>query len=42
MVLTPHNAGGIGGWHDAFERIAANLSRVEAVRAPVTWGIVPA
>lgn len=42
VVLTPHNAGGIGGWHDAFERISANLGRVEAGRPPVTWGIPPA
>ena len=42
VVLTPHNAGGIGGWQDAFQRIAANLARVEAGRAPVSWGIPPA
>jgi len=42
VVLTPHNAGGIGGWHDVFERIAANLRRVEAGRRPVSWGIPPA
>ncbi len=41
VVLTPHNAGGVGGWHDAFERISANLRRVEAGRPPVTWGIPP-
>ena len=42
VVLTPHNAGGIGGWDDAFQRIADNLRRVEAGRPPVTWGIPPA
>jgi phosphoglycerate dehydrogenase-like enzyme len=42
VVLTPHNAGGIGGWEDAFERIVANLRRVESGRQPVTWGIPPA
>ena len=29
VVLTPHNAGGVGGWHDVFERISGNLRRVE-------------
>jgi phosphoglycerate dehydrogenase-like enzyme len=42
VILTPHNAGGIGGWHDAFQRIKLNLQRVEAGRPPVTWGIPPA
>ena len=41
VVLTPHNAGGVGGWHDVFERIGANLRRVEAGRRPVSWGIPP-
>jgi phosphoglycerate dehydrogenase-like enzyme len=41
VVLTPHNAGGIGGWHDVFARIANNLQRVQAGRAPVTWDIPP-
>ncbi|MBA2446490.1 MAG: hypothetical protein H0V51_00500 [Chloroflexi bacterium] len=42
VVLTPHNAGGVGGWHDAFERIRANLDRVQDGRPPITWGIPPA
>ncbi|MGE3268050.1 MAG: NAD(P)-dependent oxidoreductase [Chloroflexota bacterium] len=42
VVLTPHNAGGIGGWHDVFARIAGNLRRLEAGRRPVSWGIPPA
>jgi len=41
VVLTPHNAGGVGGWHDVFERIGGNLRRVEAGRRPVTWGTPP-
>ena len=41
VILTPHNAGGIGGWHDVFARIANNLQRVQAGRPPVTWGIQP-
>jgi phosphoglycerate dehydrogenase-like enzyme len=41
VVLTPHNAGGIGGWHDVFERIGRNLRRVAAGRRPVSWGIPP-
>lgn len=42
VVLTPHNAGGIGGWHDVFQRISGNLTRVQNGRAPVNWGIPPA
>ncbi len=42
VVLTPHNAGGVGGWHDVFERISANLGRVQAGRKPVSWGSPPA
>ncbi|MCC6177982.1 MAG: hypothetical protein IT305_21995 [Chloroflexi bacterium] len=42
VLLTPHNAGGIGGWHDVFARIGANLGRVQAGRGPVSWGIPPA
>jgi phosphoglycerate dehydrogenase-like enzyme len=42
VVLTPHNAGGIGGWHDVFERISGNLTRLANGRKPVTWGIPPA
>jgi phosphoglycerate dehydrogenase-like enzyme len=38
VVLTPHNAGGVGGWHDVFTRIKGNLDRIEAGRRPVTWG----
>jgi glyoxylate reductase len=41
VVLTPHNAGGVGGWHDVFERISANLRRVQAGRRPVSWGTPP-
>ncbi len=41
VVLTPHNAGGVGGQHDVFARIAANLRRIEAGRAPISWGIPP-
>ncbi|HZO31312.1 MAG TPA: NAD(P)-dependent oxidoreductase [Chloroflexota bacterium] len=42
VVLTPHNAGGVGGWHDVFERISRNVQRVEAGRRPVSWGVPPA
>lgn len=42
VIMTPHNAGGVGGWQDVFGRIAANLSRVQAGRSPVSWGIPPA
>jgi glyoxylate reductase len=42
VVLTPHNAGGVGGWHDVFERIGGNLVRLAAGRTPVSWGIPPA
>jgi phosphoglycerate dehydrogenase-like enzyme len=42
VVLTPHNAGGVGGWHDVFDRISANLSRVQAGRKARSWGIPPA
>jgi phosphoglycerate dehydrogenase-like enzyme len=42
VVLTPHNAGGIGGWHDVFDRISANLQRVQNGRKPRSWGIPPA
>ena len=31
-ILTPHSAGGIGGWTDTFARIRANLDRVQAGR----------
>jgi phosphoglycerate dehydrogenase-like enzyme len=41
VVLTPHNAGGVGGWHDVFERISGNLTRLAAGRKPVSWGIPP-
>lgn len=35
LVLTPHVAGGVGGWMDTFERIARNLRLVEADGLPV-------
>lgn len=35
VVLTPHVAGGVGGWMDTFERIARNLRLVEAGDLPV-------
>jgi len=35
VVLTPHNAGGTPGWVNTFQRIAANLQRVEAGQAPI-------
>jgi phosphoglycerate dehydrogenase-like enzyme len=35
VILTPHVAGGIGGWLDTFERIARNLRRVDAGLPPV-------
>ena len=35
VVLTPHNAGGTPGWVNTFQRIAANLRRVEAGEAPI-------
>ena len=30
LIVTPHTAGGIGGWTDTFARIRANLDRVRA------------
>lgn len=35
VVLTPHVAGGPGGWEDAFQRIARNLRLVEDGALPV-------
>ena len=35
VVLTPHVAGGVGGWQDTFERIARNLRLVEDGGLPV-------
>jgi phosphoglycerate dehydrogenase-like enzyme len=35
VILTPHVAGGIGGWQDTFERIATNLRLVRDGRLPV-------
>ena len=35
VVLTPHVAGGVGGWEDTFERIARNLRRVRDGGLPV-------
>jgi phosphoglycerate dehydrogenase-like enzyme len=32
VVLTPHSAGGIGGWTDTFARLRANLDKVRAGR----------
>ena len=31
-ILTPHSAGGIGGWTDTFARIRSNLDAVRAGR----------
>jgi phosphoglycerate dehydrogenase-like enzyme len=42
VVYTPHNAGGVGGWHDVFTRISKNLDLVAAGRPPVSWEIPPA
>ncbi|MBI4497962.1 MAG: hypothetical protein HY689_08705 [Chloroflexi bacterium] len=39
-VITPHSAGGIGGWMDTFARIRANLDRVQA-GLPVTIAMQP-
>jgi phosphoglycerate dehydrogenase-like enzyme len=35
VVLTPHAAGGTPGWVNTFQRIAANLRRVEAGLPPI-------
>jgi len=35
VVLTPHVAGGVGGWEDTFERIARNLRLVRDGGIPV-------
>ena len=35
VVLTPHVAGGVGGWEDTFERIARNLRLVRDGGLPV-------
>jgi phosphoglycerate dehydrogenase-like enzyme len=35
VVLTPHVAGGVGGWMDTFERIARNLRLVRDGAPPV-------
>jgi phosphoglycerate dehydrogenase-like enzyme len=35
VVLTPHVAGGVGGWQDTFERIARNLRLVRDGGLPV-------
>ncbi len=32
VVLTPHSAGGIGGWTDTFDRLRSNLEKVRAGR----------
>lgn len=41
VVYTPHNAGGVGGWHDVFTRLAKNVDLVAAGRSPVSWEIPP-
>ena len=39
-IITPHSAGGIGGWTDTFARIRANLDTVQAGRgADVTFAM---
>jgi phosphoglycerate dehydrogenase-like enzyme len=35
VLLTPHVAGGVGGWQDTFERIARNLRLVRDGGVPV-------
>ena len=40
VVITPHSAGGIGGWTDTFSRIRANLDQVQA-GLPVTIAMKP-
>ena len=40
-IITPHSAGGIGGWTDTFARIAMNLDRVAAGRTDVTIQLRP-
>jgi phosphoglycerate dehydrogenase-like enzyme len=37
VVLTPHTAGGVGGWVDTFERIARNLRLVRDGSLPVGY-----
>lgn len=32
VIITPHTAGGIGGWMDTFARIRSNLDKVQAGR----------
>lgn len=41
-IITPHSAGGIGGWTDTFARIRSNLDKVQAGRrADVTIAMRP-
>jgi phosphoglycerate dehydrogenase-like enzyme len=35
VLLTPHSAGGTPGWINTFERIAANLERIEQGKPPI-------
>ncbi|HEX5367947.1 MAG TPA: NAD(P)-dependent oxidoreductase, partial [Dehalococcoidia bacterium] len=35
VVLAPHTAGGVQGWMNTFERIAANLRRVSEGEPPI-------
>ena len=40
VIITPHAAGGIGGWTDTFSRLRTNLDHVQA-GLPVTIAIKP-
>ena len=41
-IITPHTAGGIGGWTDTFARIRSNLDKVQSGRgSDVTIAIHP-
>ena len=41
-IITPHSAGGIGGWTDTFARLRANLDKVQAGRgSEVTIALRP-
>ncbi|MCC7106501.1 MAG: hypothetical protein IT307_15290 [Chloroflexi bacterium] len=35
VILTPHVAGGVGGWEDSFQRFARNIRSVRAGKPPV-------
>ena len=42
VIITPHSAGGIGGWTDTFARIRANLDKVQSGRgSDVTIAMQP-